>query len=113
MKKQREQTENNQNNPGNKSSDANTSNPNGNVNNPNNNNNRNSKRPERKPKTVYPPCETCGKTNHSTKRCYHGANAANRPPPRQRRPERQNQVQERPVQDDSNENSQAVAQNLN
>ena len=112
LKKQREQTENNQNNPGNKSSDANTSNPNGNVNYPNNNS-RNSNRPEREPKTVYPPCETCGKTNHSTERCYHGANAANRPPPRQRRPERQNQVQERAVQDDSNENSQAVAQNLN
>ena len=115
-KKQREPTENSRNIPGNKSSDANTSNPNGNVNNPNNNNNnnnRNSNRAERKPKTVYPPCETCGKTNHSTERCYHGANAANRPPPRQRRPERQNQVQERAVQNDSNENSQAVAQNLN
>ena len=112
LKKQREQTENNQNNPGNKSSDANTSNPNGNVNNPNNNN-RNSNRAERKPKTVYPPCETCGKTNQSTERYYHGANAANRPPPRQGRPERQNQVQERAVQNDSNENKQAVAQNLN
>ena len=112
LKKQREQTENNQKNPGNKNSDANTSNPNGNVNNPNNNN-RTSNRAERKPKTVYPPCETCGKTNHSTERCYRGTNAANRPPPRQRRPERQNQVQERAVQNDSNENSQAVAQNLN
>ena len=75
LKKQREQTENNQNNPGNKNSDANTSNPNGNANNPNNNN-KNSNRAERKPKTVYLPCETCGKTNHSTERCYHGANAA-------------------------------------
>ena len=28
---------------------------------------------------LYPPCETCGKTNHSTERCYFGANAANRP----------------------------------
>ena len=65
------------------------------------------------PKTVYPPCETCGQTNHSTERCYHGANAANRQPPRQRRPERQNQVQERAIQNDSNENSQAVAQILN
>ena len=70
LKKQREQTENNQNNPGNKNSDANTSNPNGNINNPKNNN-RNSNRAERKPKTVYTPCETCGKTNHSTERCYH------------------------------------------
>ena len=75
MKKQREQTENNQNNPGKKNSDTNTSNPNSNVN--KNNNNRNSNRAERKPKTVYPPCETCGKTNHSTEKCYFGANAAN------------------------------------
>ena len=112
LQKQREQTENSQNNPGNKNSDANTSNPTGNVNNPNNNNNRNSNRAEKKPKTVYPPCETCGKTNHSTERCHHGANAANRPPPRQRRPERQNQVQERAIQNGSNENTQAVAQNL-
>ena len=112
LKKQREQTENIQNNPGNKNCDANTSNPNGNVNNPNNNN-RNSKRAGRKPKTVYLPCETCGKTNHSTERCYHGANAASRPPPRQRRPERQNQVQESANQNDSNEINQAVAQNLN
>ena len=95
-KKQREQTEYNQNNPGNKNSDANTSNPNSNVNNPNNNNNnRNSNRAEGKPKTGYPPCETCGNTNHSTEKCYYRANAANRPPPREKRPERQNQVQER------------------
>ena len=109
LKKQRDQTENNQKNPGNKNSDANTSNPNGKV----NNNNRNSNRAERKPKTVYPPCETCGKTNHSAERCYHGANATNRPPPRQRRPERQNQVQERANQNDSKEINQAAAQNLN
>ena len=79
LKKQREQTDDNQKNPANKNSDANTSNTNGNANNPNNNN-RNSNRAETKPKTIYPPCETCGKTNHSTERCYRGANAANRPP---------------------------------
>ena len=101
LKKQREKTENNQNNPGNKNSDANTSNPNSNAN--NNNNNRNNNRAERKPKTVYPPCETCGKTNHSTAKCYFGANAANRPPPRHKRPERQNQASERANQNDSNE----------
>ena len=112
LKKQREQTENKQNNPGNKNSTANTCNPNSNVNNPSNNN-RNSNRAERKPKTVYAPCETCGKTKHSTENCYHGANAANRPPPRQRRPERQNQVQERANQKNSNETTQAAAQNLN
>ena len=78
-----------------------------------NNNKRNSNRTGRKPKTVYPPCETCGKTNTSTERCYHGANAANRPPPRQRRPERQNQVQDRANQNDSAEINQAAAQNLN
>ena len=60
LKKQRQQTENNQNNPGNKKSDANNSNPNSNVNN-NNNKNKNSNRANRKPKTVYPPSETCEK----------------------------------------------------
>ena len=64
LKKQREQTENIQNNRGNKNSDANTSKPSSNVN--NNNNNKNSNRAERKPKTVYPPCKTCEKTNHTT-----------------------------------------------
>ena len=112
LKKQREQTENNQNNPGNKNSNANTSNPNSNVNSPNNNN-RNNNRDEIKPRTVYPYCETCDKTNHSTEKCYNGANAANRPPSRQRRPERQNQVQERANQNDSNETTQAAAQFLN
>ena len=111
LKKQREQTEDIQDKPGNKNSGANTSTSNSNVN--NNNNNRNSNTAERKPKTVYPPCETCGKTNHSTERCYFGANAANRPPPRHRRPERQNQVPERANQSDINETSQAAAQTLN
>ena len=92
LKKQRERTEISRNNPGNKNCEANTSNPNSNIS--NNNNNKNSKRAERKPKTVYPPCETCGKTNHSTEKCYFGANAANRPPPLHRRPERQNQLSE-------------------
>ena len=112
MKKQRKQTENIQNNPGNKNSDANNSAPNSNVNNPNNNS-RNSHRAERKPKTFYPPSKTCGKTNYPTEKCFHGANAANRPPPRQRRPERQNQVQETANQNDSKETIRAAAQNLN
>ena len=111
LKTQREQTEKNQHNPGNKNSAANTSNPNSNVN--NNNNNKNSNKAERKPKTVYPPRETSGKTNHSTEKCNFGANAANRPPPRHRRPERQNQVSERANQSDTNEAPQAAAQNLN
>ena len=111
LKKQREQTENTQNNPGNKNSAANTSNPNSNVN--NNNNNKNSNKAESKPKTVYPPCETYGKTNHSTEKWNFGANAANRPPPRRRRPERQNQVSERANQSDTNEAPQAAAHNFN
>ena len=109
LEKHREQTEKIQINPGNKNSDANTSNPNSNVNN-HNNNNRNKNKAERKPKTVYPPCGTCGKTNHFTKKRYYGANAANRPPPRQRRPARRDQVQERANRNDSNETTQAAAQ---
>ena len=81
LKKQREQFDDTQNFSGNKNSGANKSNSNSNVNN-NNNNNKNSNKAERKPKTVYPPCKTCGKTNHSTEKCNFGANAANRPPPR-------------------------------
>ena len=33
---------------------------------------------DRKSRTVYPPCETCGKTKNSAERCYVRANAANR-----------------------------------
>ena len=58
LKKQRETTENIQKNPGNKNSDANNSSPNSNV---SNNNNKTGNRAKRKPKTVYPPCETCEK----------------------------------------------------
>ena len=83
LKKQREQTEILQNNPGNRNSDANNTSPNSNVNNNKNNHNKykNSNIAERKRETVYPPCETCGKTNHSEDRCYVGANAAKRPLP--------------------------------
>ena len=49
-------------------------------------NNTNNQR-DRRPRPVFPPCETCGRTNHSTEKCFLGANAANRPPPRNRRPE--------------------------
>ena len=42
------------------------------------------------PETVYPPCETCGKLNHSPERCYVRANAANRPLPWKSKPEGQN-----------------------
>ena len=64
----RQQIEGNPDNAGNINSDTNDSNPN-NI------------ESDRKSRTLYPPCETCGKTNHSTERCYVGANAANRPLP--------------------------------
>ena len=47
-------------------------------------------KPKEKPK--YPPCETCKRTNHSTDKCYYGANAANKPQPRNRRTETQPSV---------------------
>ena len=68
---------------------------------------------DRRPTPVFPPCETCGRTNHSTERCYLEANAANRPPPRNRRPEGQNEAQQRFTQNNSVGNVQAVAQPLN
>ena len=75
-------------------------------------NNANNQR-DRKTRPVFPPCETCGRTNHSTEKCYLGANAANRPPPRNRRPEGQNQAQQRNTQNGSDGNIQAAAQPLN
>ena len=51
----------------------------GNINSDTNDSNRNNHKIYRKFRILYPPCETCGKSNHSTERCYVGANAANRP----------------------------------
>ena len=62
----KQQIEGNPDNAGKINSDTNDSNPN------NHKNDRNSR-------TLYHPCDTCGKTNHSTEGCYFGANAANRP----------------------------------
>ena len=61
----------------------------GNINSDANDSNANNHKIERKSRTVYPPCETCGKTNHSTERCYVGANAANRPLPWKNKPQEQ------------------------
>ena len=72
-------------------------------------NNINNQR-NRRPRPVFPHCETCGKTNHSTEKCYLGANAANRPPPRDRRPEGQNQSQRNNAQNNSDGNVQTAAQ---
>ena len=62
----------------------------GNINSDTNDSNLNNHKIDSKSKSLYPPCETCGKTNHSTERCYVGANAANRPPPRKSKPQQQN-----------------------
>ena len=88
-KKQREQTENTQNIPGNRNSDADNFIPDNKTNNNNNINYRNCNRAEGKSKTVYPPSETCSKTNDSAERCYVGANAANRPLPWKSKPQQQ------------------------
>ena len=68
---------------------------------------------DRRSRPTFPPCEICGRTNHSTEKGYLGANAANRPPPRNRRPEGQNQSQQKNAQNNSDENVQAATQALN
>ena len=47
----------------------------------NNKNGINDNKNDRKPRTVHPPCEIYGETNHSTERCCIGANAAKRQAP--------------------------------
>ena len=69
----KQQTEGNPENAGNINGDTNDSNP-------------NNHKIDRKSRTLYPPCETCGKTNHSTERYYVGAIAANRPLPWKNKP---------------------------
>ena len=51
----------------------------GTINSDTNDSNPNNHKIDRKFRTLYPPCETCGKTDHSTERCYVGAKAENRP----------------------------------
>ena len=113
FKREKEQTGNNTNSASNNNGSAQT-NPNRNnkVANNTKGNNINNQRDIR-PKPVFPPCETCGRTNHSTERCYLGANAANRPPPLKRRPEGHNQSQQNNAQNNSDGNVQAAAQALN
>ena len=67
----------------------------------------------RKPRHVYPPCETCGKTNHYTEKFYFRADAVKRPPSRNRRPDGQNQVQQINAQNNSDVNVEAAAQTSN
>ena len=102
LKREKEQTRNNTNSANNNNGSSQTnSNPNNNkVANNTKGNNINNQR-GRKSRPVFPPCETCGRNNHSTEKCYLGANAANRPPPRNRRPEGQNQGQQNNAQNNS------------
>ena len=115
LKKERDQNDTNKNNAGNNNNrnnnsgqtNSNTHNnktvTNGNANSANNRN-------DTKPRIVYPPCETCGKTNHSTGKCYFGANAANRPPPWNTKPMEQSQNQQQDTEINTIESVQAVAQ---
>ena len=61
----------------------------GNINSYTNDSNSNKHKIDRKSTTLFPPCETCGKTNHSTERCYVGGNAANKPLPWKNKPQEQ------------------------
>ena len=61
----------------------------GNINSDTNDSSPNNYKFDRKSRNLYSPCETCGKTNHSTERCYVGANAANRPLPWKNKPQEQ------------------------
>ena len=116
LKREKDQGQNNTdnaaNNKNNNGSAPTNSNPNNKAPVANKANNTNNQR-DRRPRPVFRPCETCGRTNHSTERCYLGANAANRPPHRNRRPEGQNQAQQGNTQNNSDGNVQTVAQPLN
>ena len=114
LKREKDQTQNNTNSATNNNGSAQTnSNPNNNKVTDNAKGNNTNNQRDRKHRPVFPPCETCGRTNHSTERCYLGANAANRPPPRNRWTEGQNQVQQRNTQNNSDGNVQAAPQPLN
>ena len=116
LKREKEQTRNNTNSADstnkNHGSAQTKSNPNNKASNKTKANITNFQR-ERRSRPVFPRCETCGRTNHSTEKSYLGTNAANRPPPRNRRAEGQNQVQQRNAQSNSDGNVQAAAQTLN
>ena len=113
LKRDKDQTRKNTNSANNNNGSAQTnSNPNNKVASKTKANNIKNQR-DRRSRPVFPACETCGRTNHSTEKCYLAANAANRPHPRNRRPEGQNQGQQRNAQSNSDGNVQAAAQTLN
>ena len=114
LKREKDQTRNNTNSANNNNGSAQTnSNPNNNkVTNKTKGNNISNHR-DRKSRPVFPPCKTCGRNNHSTEKCYLGANAAKRPPPRNRRPEGQNQGQQSNAHSNSDGNVQDASQAIN
>ena len=95
----------------NKNSSQKNFNSNNKISNKTNANNTNNQK-DKRPWPVYPHCETYGKTNHSRERYYFGANAANKPPPRNRRLERQNQTPRKNAHSVSDGNVQAAVQTL-
>ena len=113
LKQEKDQTRNNTNSANNNNGSAQTNpNPNNKAANNTKGNNINNRK-DRRPKPVFPPCEKFGRTNQSTEKCYFGASAANRPAPRNRRLEGQNQSQQNNAQNNSNGNVQAAAQASN
>ena len=79
----------------------------GNISGDTNDSNPKNHKNDRKSRTLYPPYETCGKTNHSTWRRYVGANAGNRPFPWKNKP------QEQDAHDSTTDCVQAIAQHFN
>ena len=109
LKREKDQTRNNTSSANNNNGSAQTfSNPNNKVANNIKANNIINQR-DRRSRLVFLPSETCGRTNHSAEKCYLGANAANRPTLRNRRPEGQNQGQQNNAQNNSDGNVQAAA----
>ena len=85
LKREKDQNRNNTNSPDSTNNNNGSAQTNSNSNTkPSNNTNANNTNNQKngKSRPVFPPCETCGRTNHSTEKSYLGVNAANRPPPR-------------------------------
>ena len=114
LKREKVQARNNTFSAGKNNNNGGQTNSNSNNRTPNNTNaNITNNRNDREPRPVCSPCDNCGKTNHSADKCYFGANAANRPLPRNRQPEGQNQVQQRNAQNNSDVNVPAAAEATN
>ena len=114
LKREKDQTRNNTNSANNHNGSAQTnSNPNNNKDTNNTKGNKINNQRDRKSRPVFPPCETCGRNTHSREKCYLRANAANKPPPRNRRPEGQIQDQQNNARSNTGGNVQAAAQALN